>query len=1267
MAFVHLHNHTVYSMLDGATRIKDMVSRAVELGMPAVAITDHGYMYGVPELGLACDAVNHGTPEYKVWSHDKSFLEKGRRDELECPDQESDPRGYEQHMKDLAMWDEKGNIDELKPPLVIKPIFGCEVYFTPDETLARDRKPELYHMVLFAQNEKGYVNLMQTVSEAAVQGFYYKPRVTLDNLRRHREGLIASSACIAGIIPKCIDRGEMATAIEWAETFRDTFEPGNFYIEIQEHGITTDSGITDEELSKTLIQIAEQVGVKVIATNDFHYLTREDAPVQDVVMCIGTNSKIDDPNRIRMEGSEFYMKTEEEMRALFPYCPEACDNTVEIAEKCNVELDWDSIILPNYPLLDPGETHESQFRRECEEGLAKRYGDDWDGREIGGVDIRERFEFEYKVICDKGFAAYFLIVAEYVRWAKQNGIGVGPGRGSAAGALVAYAMDITTFDPLSNGLMFERFLSPERTEMPDIDMDFDDERRLEVIEHVRQLYGPEKVTHVITYSTIKAKQAINDAARVLDYPVYMGQRLSKMVSADPGVKLKQVLEKQPGKEDLYSPDFVEAYQKDEDARRIIDTALSIEGLTRGEGVHACAVLICRDAVNEHVPTKLDTKGGVEITQYEGHTVADMGLLKMDFLGLRTLTVISKAKANIKKSFGIDIDVDAIPFDDPKIFELMSSGRTAGVFQVESAGMTATIKNMKPTEYKHVVALIALYRPGPLGAGMVTSYINRMNGKEPAVSYDPRLDGILGETYGTMVYQEQVMLISVEMCGFSKGESDSRIRKPVAKKKIKMLTDQVFKWSDGEDETIYDHWMNGAEKNGYKRSVAQKIWDDVLEFASYAFNKSHSAGYAILVMQTAWLKAHYPNEYMAAVLTSYTGKTDKIVHYVSACRHDGIAVLPPDINESGTEFTATPEGVRFGLAGIRGVGEGVTQAIIEEREKGGPYRNLHDFVERVDSSQANRRVIEALIKGGAFDSTGYPRRQLMHFVDRDNPENIIDAAVKRQKDRAAGQTSLFDVFGDVEGSGFEVIVPEPDGQEWDRHMKLSFEKEVLGIYVSDHPLRPYEYALAKAREFTLSQIDTGFETMGPTGNAVNQEIPEGKPYWWAGMVSGVGKRVTKNGDPMAIVQLEDMEGEATVVVFPKTYKQCEGYLYGEVDPETGAQLSDAFIRVKGKLERSDRGDQIIAQEIEPLVLSEESNRPKVFEIMVPSSRFSQSNMARLATVLNTNPGGDRVELFIEQADGQTMRAEIPTRVNARSIPLIAEVKGIVGNKGRVTVI
>ena len=1268
MAFVHLHNHTEYSMLDGATRISDMVKRAVDLGMPAVAITDHGYMYGVPELALACDAVNHNAPDYKVWSHDKAFLEKGRRDELEEPNREENPQGWEQYHKDMELWDKQGNIDELKPAPVIKPIFGCEVYFTPDDTLARDRKPELYHMILLAKNQEGYVNLMQTVSEAAVQGFYYKPRVTLDNLRRHAKGLICSSACIAGIIPRCIDRGDMAGAVSWATTLRDLFDPGDFYIEIQEHGITTDNGMTDEQLSHHLIEIAQQIGVKVIATNDFHYLTREDAPIQDVMMCIGTGSKIDDPNRIRMTGSEFYMKTEEEMRALFPYCQEAIDNTLEIAEKCDVELDWDSIILPRFPLLDPGETHESQFRRECEKGLRKYYGEDWETRSINGVSIKERFEYEYKVICDKGFAAYFLIVAEYVKWAKENGIGVGPGRGSAAGAIVAYAMNITSFDPLENGLMFERFLSPQRTEMPDIDMDFDDERRLEVVEHVRQLYGPEKVTHVITYSTIKAKQAINDSARVLDYPVYVGQRLSKMVSSDPSTKLRQVLEQQPGKEELYNPDFADAYKNDEDARRIIDTALSIEGLTRGEGVHACAVLICRDPVNEHVPTKLDTKGGVEITQYEGHTVADMGLLKMDFLGLRTLTVISKAKANIKANFGIDIDPDTIPFDDPEIFKLMGSGHTAGVFQVESAGMTATIKNMKPTEYKHVVALIALYRPGPLGAGMVSSYINRMNGKEPAVSYDPRLDDILGETYGTMVYQEQVMLISVEMCGFSKGESDSRIRKPVAKKKIKLLTSTVMHWEDGSDETTYDHWMNGAVKNGYKKETAQKIWDDVLEFASYAFNKSHSAGYASLVMQTAWLKAHYPNEYMAAVLTSYTGKTEKIVHYVSACRHDGIAVLPPDVNESGIEFTATKDGVRFGLAGIRGVGEGVAEVIIEERTKNGPYKNLHDLVDRVDSSKVNRRVIEALIKAGGFDSTGYPRRQLMTFVDKNNPENIIDSAAKRQKDRASGQTSLFDMFGDVEGSGFEIQVPEPDGQEWDRHMKLSFEREVLGIYVSDHPLRPFEYALGKAREFSLSQIDTGVERMSPTGEGmVNVEIPEGKPYWFAGMVASVQKMVTKKGAAMAKVQLEDMEGEASVIMFPKVFEAAEEFLYGETDPETGAVLSDAFIRVRGKLERSDRGDQIIAVEVMPLELTEESNRPKVFEVMIPSNRFSQGNMSRLAAVFAANPGGDRVELFVEQADGQTMRAEIPVRVNAKSIPLLAETRGIVGNQGRVTVI
>ncbi len=1283
MAFVHLHNHTDYSMLDGATRVEDMVKRAVDLGMPAVAITDHGYMYGVPDLALATDSYNHAEPDYQQWFHDKDNLLKGRP--VEAPDPQ-DERAYAQYERDMAAWDAGLDLDTVKPKPKIKPIFGCEVYFTPESDLPRDHKPELYHMILLAKNETGYVNLMKVVSDAATRGFYYKPRVTLEMLQEHSEGLICTSACVAGIVPRNIMNGNPAEALRWARTFKETFAPGDFYLEVQEHHEEIVEGWTDRHLSETLVDMAKSIGVKVVATNDFHYLTREDAGMQDVVSCIGMNKTLDDEQRLRMtqtapgEG-EYYMKSEEEMRALFDWYPEACDNTVEIADKCDFELDWSHMYLPKFPGLREGETSEQRFRQECEEGLAKRYGPEWRTMDVNGVNVRERFEYEYQVICEKGFADYFLIVQEYVRWAKENGIGVGPGRGSAAGAIVAYAMDITTFDPLENGLMFERFLSPQRSEMPDIDMDFDDERRLEVIQHVRELYGPERVCHVITYSTIKAKQALNDANRVLGFPVFMGQKLSKMVSSDPKAKLKFVLNKTEGHEDLYSPDFRDAYDNDEDSRRIIDAALSIEGLTRGEGVHACAVLIAPTPVNDHVPTKLDTKGGVEITQYEGHSVADMGLLKMDFLGLRTLTVISKALRNIREnnpgaddvanapdavkatvkpgSVGVDIDVDKIPFDDPKIYELMGRGHTAGVFQIESGGMTATIKGMQPKEYRQVVALIALYRPGPLGAGMVDSYINRMNGKEKVAFYDERLSEILDETYGTMVYQEQVMQISMKMSGFSAGESDSRIRKPVAKKKIKLLTSTVFHWDDGADETTYDHWMNGAVKNGYKREVAQRIWDDVLEFASYAFNKSHSAGYAILVMQTAWLKAYYPREYMAAVLTSYTGKTEKIVHYVSACRQEGLDVLPPDVNESGTEFTAVPEGIRFGLAGIRGVGEGAAEAILAERAASGPFKHLHDFVDRVDPSQANRRVIEALIKAGAFDSTGYPRWQLLSLVDKNNPENIIDAASKRSKERAAGQSSFFDLFADDEDNGgFGDDVPEPSDDEGDRRAKLAAEREVLGIYVSDHPLRPYEYALAKARSFTIGEALNGYEETDSAGAVRMHQVSDEREIWLAGMASSVAKKTTKKGEPMAIVTLEDMENDIDVVVFPKTYKASATALEGD---EAGG---DVFVRILGRIDRSDRGDQFLASKIEPLVLDETTNRPKVLELLVPAERLDKHLLNKLSSVFGRYQGLDRVELFVEGDDGQALRLELPVKVDARNVVLFAEAQALVGKEGHV---
>ncbi len=1299
MAFVHLHNHSDYSMLDAATKIPDMVKRAVDLNMPALALTDHGYMFGVPDFDLECRKYNDAQKDMKQWKHDVECFRKGW--ELEEPEPDAADAGphdrvHAQWASDVAVWEESGHdlaaVEANRPELLIKPIFGCEAYFITDDCIQKGTKQHRYHLLLLAKNETGYVNLMKMMSEAASgEMFYYYPRTTLDMLRRYHEGIICSSACVSGIIPRMYFQGRPDEAKQWALTFRDIFGE-DFYLEVQDHGLEDPSwgGFDDRSLSEQIVRLGRELGIKVIATNDNHYLTREDAPTQDILSCIGTASKVDDVNRKRMTGTEFYIKSEEEMRKLFSWCPEVIDNTLEVAAKCDYELDWTHMYLPKFPGLREGETSEQRFREECEKGLAIRYGEDWKNVEIGGWNVLDRLNHEYDIICTKGFADYFLIVQEYVQWAKHNGIGVGPGRGSAAGALVAYAMDITTFDPLSNGLMFERFLSPQRSEMPDIDMDFDDERRLEVVQHVRELYGPERVCHVITYSTIKAKQAINDACRVLGFPVWQGQKLSKMITNDPKAKLKFVLEKCDGKEDMFSPDFAEAYQKDADSRRIIDAALSIEGLHRGEGVHACAVLIAPTPVNDHVPTKVDTKGGVEITQYEGHSVADMGLLKMDFLGLRTLTVISKALANIRKSYPsvadieqmpevvrqtikpgatcVDINVDKIPFDDPKIFELMGRGHTAGVFQIESAGMTATIKGMQPKEYRQVVALIALYRPGPLGAGMVTSYINRMNGKEPVAFYDDRLSDILDETYGTMVYQEQVMQISMKMSNFSPGESDSRIRKPVAKKKIKMLTDQVFHWeANGADETIYDHWINGAVENGYKREVAQRIWDDVLEFASYAFNKSHSAGYAILVMQTAWLKAYFPKEYMASVLTSYMGKTEKIVHYVTAFRREGVDILPPDINESGRDFTASADGVRFGFAGIRGVGDGVGDAIMAEREAGGPFKSLHDFVDRVDSSQANRRVVEALIMSGAFDSTGYTRMQLMGFVDKTNPANIIDAAAKRQKERASGQFSMFDMFGDVEGSGFKEEVPPPDGVEWDRSMKLKREHEVLGLYVSDHPLRPYEYALNKARDYSLSDIEVSEEFTDSAGGVHERfKVPEGKVLRFAGMVSSVQKKTTKNGDPMAVVTLEDMEGETTLVIFPKLYKKCAEALTPHVDEETGEAEGDVFVKVSGKLERSDRGNQIICMEVEPLVLNEKTNRPKVVEVMMPASMLTRGRMDELGSVLARYPGLDHVELRVEAESGDTMRMELPCRVDARNMVLLAEVTDIVGLAGHICV-
>ena len=1181
MSFTHLHVHTEYSLLDGSNKIKEYVARVKELGMDSAAITDHGVMYGVIDFYRAARAEG------------------------------------------------------------INPILGCEVYVAPGSRFDREAgsgEDRYYHLVLLAENNQGYANLMKIVSKGFTEGFYYKPRVDLAVLKEYHEGIIALSACLAGEVARYLQRGMYEDAKAAALRYQDIFGKGNFFLELQDHGIPAQRLVNQE-----LLRMHEETGIDLVATNDVHYTRAEDADPHDILLCLQTNKKLADEDRMRYEGGQYYVKSPEEMAELFPYALEALENTHKIAQRCHVEIEFGVTKLPRFDVPD-GLTSWEYLNKLCFEGLEERY-------QPVTEELKARLNYELSTIKNMGYVDYFLIVWDFIKYARDHDIMVGPGRGSAAGSLVAYTLGITQLDPIRYDLLFERFLNPERVSMPDIDVDFCFERRQEVIEYVRRKYGDDCVVQIVTFGTLAARGVIRDVGRVLDMPYAQVDSIAKMIPQELNITIDKAL--------TMNPELKKAYEEQDEIHYLIDMARRLEGLPRHTSMHAAGVVISRAAVDEYVPLSRASDGSIT-TQFTMTTLEELGLLKMDFLGLRTLTVIQDAVKMIEKNCGVKLDLEHIDYDDKKVMDSLGTGKNEGVFQLESGGFKTFMKELKPTTLEDIIAGISLYRPGPMD--FIPKYLKGKNDPESITYTCPQLEPILKPTYGCIVYQEQVMQIVRDLAGYTLGRSDL-VRRAMSKKKAAVMAKERQNFVYGNEE----EGVKGCIANGIDEKTANHIYDEMIDFAKYAFNKSHSAGYAILVMQTAWLKAHYPHEYMAAVLTSYTGKTDKIVHYVSACRHDGIPVLSPDVNESGTEFTATKEGVRFGLAGIRGVGTGVAQAIIAEREAGGPFKTLHDFVERVDSSQANRRVIESLIKAGAFDSTGYPRRQMMHFVDKNNPENIIDAAVKRQKDRASGQKSFFDMFGDVEGSGFEVSVPDPDGQEWDRHLKLSQEKEVLGIYVSDHPLRPFEYALAKARDFSFSQIDTGYEVQNPTGGTINQEIPEGKALWWAGMVSSVSKRVTKNGDPMGIVQLEDMEGEATVVVFPKTYKEAEGYLYGEVDPETGAQLSDAFVRIKGKLERSDRGDQIIAQEIVPLELNEENNKPKVFEVMVPNSRFSQGNMARLATVLTANPGGDRVEIFIEQVDGRVLRAEVPAKVNARSIPLLAEAKAIVGNQGRVTVI
>ncbi|MCL2882048.1 MAG: DNA polymerase III subunit alpha [Coriobacteriia bacterium] len=1147
MSFVHLHTHTEYSLLDGASRIDGLISKARQFEMPAMAITDHGYMYGAIE-----------------------FYKKARAAD-------------------------------------IKPIIGCEVYFTPDSRLEKEGKPRLYHLILHARTNEGYRNLMALCSEAAVDGFYYKPRVDQELLERYASGLCATSACVQGIISRSFEDGDPAAARKWAEYYAKTFDPGCFYLEIQDHGITLErSGVSEHQLGTAIAGLANEMGLPLVVTNDIHFVEKEDTRAQDLLICIGTNSMVEATDRMKSH-PELYCKSPAEMAALYPEFPEATSTTLELAEKCNVEIELNKIILPVFD-VPPEETESSYLRRLCEEGLKTHYGDPVP------PEARERLDYELEIIDEKGISAYFLIVADFIAWARDHGVGVGPGRGSAAGSIVSFVMDITEVDPLKYDLLFERFLNPERTEMPDIDTDFDNVHRLAVIDYVREKYGADRVTQTITFNKLQARGAVRDVGRVLGYPYGVPDRISKEFAGPPDITIADALQQ--------SVDLRRDYESNDDARLIIDDARAIEGLSRGEGVHACAVVICRDTLSNYVPVKKDTKESAVITQYDGATVAEIGLLKMDFLGLRNLSVIQDAIDAIKLNHDREIKRSEIPFDDPETFKMLQRGATTGIFQLESSSVRSLLKRLKPRQFTDIVATNALNRPGPLESGTTDTFIKRANGAEPISYFDDRLKPLLEETYGCFVYQEQVMRVAMEMSGFTAAEAD-KLRKAMGKKKLEEL------------EKHEQHWVEGAIANGFDAALAARLWEIILPFAGYAFNKSHAVAYSFISMQTAWLKAHYPAETMAAVLSSYLGRTDDLIKYIGECRNENIPVLPPDINRSGLKFTAVPgEGIHFGLAGIKGVGEKVVEDIIKAREEGGPFLTLQDFCARVSDKALNKKTMEALIKAGAFDSTSYPRRQLFAQLE---DGKILESARKQQADRAAGQVSMFDLF-DATEAGFEEQVAPPEDHDWDKRLKLGFEKEVTGVYLSDHPLQGYEDVIAASSSCTIAGLEE------------QKDRFEGA---FIGVVTALNVKPTKKGDKMmATMSFEDLTGVMDAVLWPDVLAPAREFL-----------SEDAIVKFRARLDRTEgRADQLVVLKDTLSLFAVERTDPATRTLLIeaPADALGSAG-AREAfkTVLRRYPGSNRVELRLHDPSGSVAVAVMAEQVNAVGTDVCDELDRVFG--------
>ena len=1186
MAFTHLHVHTEYSLLDGSAKVSELVSRAKELGFDSLAITDHGVMYGAIYFYREC-------------------LKQG-----------------------------------------IKPIIGCEVYVSPGSRFDREagaNDERYYHLILLAENDLGYKNLSRIVSKGFTEGFYYKPRVDKEVLREYHEGIICLSACLQGEVAFYLRRRLYDEAKKVALEYRDIFGEGNYFLEMQDHGLSDDTLVNTD-----LMRMSQETGIELVCTNDSHYVRAEDWEAHDILLCIQTNTLVDDENRMRYEGGQYYLKSEEEMRKLFPYAEQAIENTHKIAERCNVNIVFGEQKIPKYQVPEGFGGAYQYLIYLCINGLNERYNlsinvEDIYDRVIGAVpedpgeaekselspeeirkqdettgsrivetiraeyindetsdrdkELIERLLYELETIKNMGYVDYFLIVWDFINYAKEHGIGVGPGRGSAAGSIVSYALKITNIDPIRYSLIFERFLNPERVSMPDIDVDFEPEGRQRVIDYVTEKYGEEKVVQIVTFGTLAPRNCIRDVGRALAVPLKKVDMVAKSIPGTPGMTIEKALKE--------SPDFNKFYNEDEEVKYLVDMSKRLEGLPRHASMHAAGVVIGSEPIVEYVP--LCKNGDAVTTQYEKDTLEELGLLKMDFLGLRNLTVIQDTIKSVKERLGKDVDVEHLEMNDEKVFKLISSGRCDGIFQLESSGMQSFMKELKPKSIEDVIAGISLYRPGPMD--FIPQYIKGKDSTGP-ISYEtPELEPILEPTYGCIVYQEQVMQIVMALAGYSLGRSDL-VRRAMSKKKASVMEKEREYFVYGNEE------MNvpGCINNGIDEAVANKIFDEMTDFASYAFNKSHAAAYAVVAYQTAYLKLYYPLDFMAALLTSVKIHPDKLQKYMDAVKQMGIKILPPDVNEGKGNFAVAGNSIRYGMYAIKSVGETVVDSVIREREENGPYKDIKDFIERMSGKEANKRSIENFIMAGAFDSFGQNRRQLIMVFPQ-----VMEQVTAEKKKNTTGQMSLLDFMGEEEREAFDIQYP--DVPEFAKDIMLSGEKEVLGFYVSGHPLDDVREILESETNITSADFSVAAddEEEDPA-MAVEAGAKDGYTYTIGGLIEDITAKITKNNENMAFLKLEDLYGTLEVITFPKTYEKYRGLI------EKGKSVI-----VKGRAQVSERDSKLIASEIYSLdeIKEKSAARKKELWVLLDNSEDLKKRQSVLNEVLKSRAGYTPVYIQLKE--------------------------------------